>query len=223
VPDCQQCAGGNLSLAALGRGTPNTPHRPAIPQPPAVRRLSRALVGPVAVRGPVRVALAAGLLVAGRARRHAAADAAALEARPGAPVLVRLRAAPHVAGAPAVCDHRNVTGVKRRQEQTSSVNAERTVRQRRVRTFGGVDDLVRRRPDGRRRRVAAARSSLAKIRPESSEQNQRGEQECMLELNPFGYLAVAVAEQEESRHQGDGHRELAGRHRRRPEPGLELS
>lgn len=63
---------------------------------------SRAL-GPVAVRGPVGVALAARLLVAGRARRHAAADAAALEARPGAPVLARLRAAPHVARAPAVC------------------------------------------------------------------------------------------------------------------------
>jgi hypothetical protein len=66
---------------------------------------SRAL-GLVAVRGPVGVALAARLLVAGRARRHAAADAAALEARPGADVLARVRAAPHVARAPAVCtDH----------------------------------------------------------------------------------------------------------------------
>ena len=45
----------------------------------------------------------------------------------------------------------------------------------------------------------------------------------MLELNVSGYLDVAVAEKEESRHQGDGHCELAGRHRRRPEPGLELS
>lgn len=62
---------------------------------------SRAL-GLVAVRGPVGVALAARLLVAGRARRHAAADAAALEARPGADVLARVRAAPHVARAPAV-------------------------------------------------------------------------------------------------------------------------
>ena len=70
--------------------------------PPAARRLSRAF-GPVAVRGPARVALAAGLLVAGRARRHAAAGAAAREARPGAPVLARVRAAPHVAGAAAVC------------------------------------------------------------------------------------------------------------------------
>jgi hypothetical protein len=63
---------------------------------------SRAL-GLVAVRGPVRVALAACLPVPRRARRHAAADAAALEARPAAHVLARVRAAPQVARAAAVC------------------------------------------------------------------------------------------------------------------------
>ena len=99
----------SLSLAALGRGTPNT-----VP-PPAARRLSRAF-GPVAVRGPARVALAAGLLVAGRARRHAAAGAAAREARPGAPVLARVLAAPHVAGAAAVCAH---AGERTRKQKVS--------------------------------------------------------------------------------------------------------
>ena len=84
----------------------NTLTAAATPQPH-----SRAL-GPVAVRDPVGVALAARLLVAGRARRHAAADAAALEARPGAPVLPRLRAAPHVARAPAVCSHSTAAPTK---------------------------------------------------------------------------------------------------------------
>jgi hypothetical protein len=68
----------------------------------ACHRGSRAL-GPVAVRGPVRVAPAAGLLVAGRPRRHAAAHAAALEARPAAHVLARVGAAPDVARAATVC------------------------------------------------------------------------------------------------------------------------
>jgi hypothetical protein len=63
---------------------------------------SRAL-GPVAVRFPVGVAPAAGLPVARGARRHAAADAAALLARPAAHVLARVRAAPKVARAAAVC------------------------------------------------------------------------------------------------------------------------
>jgi hypothetical protein len=58
-----------------------------------------------------------------------------------------------------------------------------------ARTFGGVDDLVRRRTGGRSRRVAAARSSLAEYNRrererererESSERNQA--REHMLEL-----------------------------------------
>jgi hypothetical protein len=56
------------------------------------------------VGGPVGVAAAAGLPVAGGARRHAAADAAALEARPAAHVLARVGAAPEVAGVAAVCE-----------------------------------------------------------------------------------------------------------------------
>ena len=68
------------------------------------------------MRGPVSVALAAGLLVAGRARRHAAAGFAAREARPGAPVLARVLAAPHVAGAAAVCAH---AGERTRKQKVS--------------------------------------------------------------------------------------------------------
>lgn len=130
---------------------------------------SRAL-GPVAVRGPVRVALAAGLLVAGRARRHAVAHAAALEARPGAHVLALVLAAPHVARPPAVCTH---TKKRRRQKHVilrriephviSEINFAR--RTNVMHTFGGVYDLVGRRPKGSRcRSVSGSLSIIRKCR-----------------------------------------------------------
>lgn len=59
------------------------------------------------MRDPVGVAPAAGLPVAGRARRDAAARAAAREAGAAAPLLVRVLAAPRVARPHAVCHQTN--------------------------------------------------------------------------------------------------------------------
>jgi hypothetical protein len=118
---------------------------------------SRAL-GPVAVRFPVGVAPAAGLPVPRGARRHAAADAAALEARPAAHVLARVRAAPKVARAAAVCKASQVSKQTRTVKQDPAANM--TTKLAFALTFGRVDDLVRRRAEGRRSRRVGIRSSL---------------------------------------------------------------
>jgi hypothetical protein len=190
---------------------------------------SRAL-GLVAVRGPVGVALAARLLVAGRARRHAAADAAALEARPGADVLARVRAAPHVARAPAVCtDHPRQTSAREQKDRACLYFARGCYTYVRTYTYlwrgrrsGAAEEpVVGRRPEqpGRartgqaspgRRRFSGFKQREIRRRDSGGQEWTKGAYACM--VHRLCYLGVAGGEQEERRYQGDDHRKLAGSH-----------